>query len=167
MNSLLRYAVQAVLYGAFIAFVGYFSTSPAYTHLAADQALLKLSFTHGAQPKHPCRQRNAEELAKLPPNMRAPLDCPRERAPVIVELDLDNKRALRLVVPPAGLAKDGPATLYRRIGVSAGRHRVVARLSDQPSGAFNYTHETEVELKAGRVLVIDFVPAEGGFVVRG
>lgn len=167
MNRITRYAVQALLYAAFIAFIGYFSTSPAYTHLTANQALVKLSFTHGAQPKHACRKRGAEELAKLSPNMRAPLDCPRERAPVVVELDVDGKKLLHLVVPPAGLSKDGPSTLYRRIAVTAGRHRVQARLSDQPSGSFNYSRAADIELNPGRILVIDFVPAEGGFVFRG
>ncbi len=167
MSALARYAIQALLYGAFIAVIGYFSTSPAYTHLAPNEALVKLSFSHGAQPKHPCRERSAEELAKLSPNMRAPMDCRRERSSVIVELDMDNRPLVRLSVPPAGLAKDGPATLYRRLVVSAGKHTFAARLSDQPSGAFNYSRSGEVELKAGRVLVIDFVPAEGGFMFKG
>jgi hypothetical protein len=164
MNATARYLIQALLYGAFMAMIGYFSTSPRYTHLAPDLALVKLSFSHGAKPLHPCRQRSAEELAKLSPNMRAPLDCSRERAPVIVELEIDGQPLVRVSVPPAGLAKDGPATLYRRIPVTAGRHQLVARLSDDPSGNFNYTRSAVVELQAGRILIIDFLPAEGGFV---
>ena len=49
MNISHRYPGQAVLYGAFVLAIGYFSTSPVYTHLAPDQAVLKLSFSHGAQ----------------------------------------------------------------------------------------------------------------------
>ena len=39
----LSYPLQAVCYAAFVAFVGYFSTSPAYEHLAPGEALVKLS----------------------------------------------------------------------------------------------------------------------------
>lgn len=77
MTKVLRYLLQALLYGAFIAVLGYFSTSPAYRHLPPDQALVKLSFTHAAQRKGECRTRTPEELAKLPPNMRIAQDCPR------------------------------------------------------------------------------------------
>jgi len=71
MNAPVRYAIQAVLYGAFAAFVGYFSTAPTYDHLAPGEALVRLSFSHAAQRKEPCRERTPEELAKLAPNMRA------------------------------------------------------------------------------------------------
>jgi hypothetical protein len=54
----------------------------AYRHLASDQALIKLSFTRVGKPVGDCRKLSAEELAKLPPNMRAPTVCPRERSPV-------------------------------------------------------------------------------------
>ena len=32
-----------------------------------------------------------QELAKLPPNMRTKMDCPRQRSEVQVELDMDGK----------------------------------------------------------------------------
>ena len=55
--------------------------------LAPDRALVKLSFSHHGKPVSDCHQTSAAELAKLPPNMRAPVRCPRERSPVTVELD--------------------------------------------------------------------------------
>lgn len=164
MKTFLRYLAQALLYGAFIAFIGYFSTSPAYTHLASDQALIRLSFSHAAQRKVPCHQRTPEELAKLAPNMRAQFDCPRERAPVTVELEMDGQLLYHLVAPPSGLAKDGASTVYRRIPVAAGSHRFKLRLSDTPTGEFNYVSEKTVDLKPGRILVIDFSAGQGGFL---
>ena len=104
MNAPARYAVQGVLYAAFVAFVGYIANAPTYQALAPGDALVRLSFSHGAQRKEPCRKRTAEELAKLSPNMRAPLDCPRERASVVVELEMDGQLLYRIVAPPTGLA---------------------------------------------------------------
>lgn len=166
MNALARYAVQGVLYAAFIAFVGYFANAPSYEHLAPGEALVRLSFSHGAPRKEPCRERTAAELAKLPPNMRAPLDCSRERAPVIVELEMDGKLLYRIVAPPSGLSRDGASTVYRRLTVRAGRHDFRVRLSDNVNGEFNYVAERSVDLGAGRALLIDFNAAQGGFLFR-
>lgn len=166
MNAPVRYAAQGVLYAAFVAFVGYFANAPRYEHLAPGQALVRLSFSHGAQRKEPCRKRTAEELAKLPPNMRAPLDCPRERASVVVELEMDGKLLYRIVAPPAGLAKDGASTVYRRFTVKAGRHDFRTRLSDNAEREFNYFAERSIDLDAGRALLIDFSAREGGFLFR-
>jgi hypothetical protein len=163
MKNVLRYLAQALLYVPLMAIIGYFSTSPAYHHLAPGQALIRLSISHAAQRKAECRERTPEELAKLSPNMRAPLDCPRERAPVTVELDLDGQRVVQAVAPPSGLTRDGASTIYRRLPVAAGTHHIVARLKDHVGGDFNYVREAELELRPGRVLVIDFHAAKGGF----
>lgn len=167
MKAPIRYVVQGVLYAAFVAFVGYFANAPSYEPVPPDDALVRLSFSHGAQRKQPCRKRTAEELAKLPPNMRAPLDCPRERAPVIVELEMDGRLLYRIVAPPTGLARDGASTVYRRLTVKAGRHDFRVRLSDNAKGEFNYVAERSIDLGAGRALLIDFSVREGGFVFRG
>jgi hypothetical protein len=166
MMRVVRYLSQAVLYAAFVAAIGYLSTSPRYVHLPPDEALVKLSFTHAAARKEACRERTPEELAKLAPNMRAQTVCPRERVPVTVEVALDGEPLFSVVAPPSGLAKDGASTVYRRVAVPAGTHRIAARLSDTPSGAFDHRAETTVALQPGHVLVIDFDLAKGGFLFR-
>jgi hypothetical protein len=166
MRNVVRYAAQAVLYAAFVAFIGYFSNSPAYEHLAPGDALLKVSLTHAGARKQACRERTPEELAKLAPNMRAQSVCPRERVPVIVEVMLDDAPLFRVVAPPSGFSKDGVSTIYRRVPVAAGRHRIGARLADNPAGEFTFAHDATVDLAPGRVVVIDFDPAQGGFVFR-
>jgi hypothetical protein len=167
MKSATRYGGQAVLYAAFVAVIGYFSTSPAYEHLPPGDALIKVSLTHAGARKEPCRERSAEELAKLAPNMRAQSVCPRERVPVIVEIMLDDAPLYRVVAPPSGLSKDGASTIYRRVPIAAGTHRIGARLADGPSGEFTFRRVATLELPPGRVVVIDFDPAKGGFVFRG
>jgi hypothetical protein len=162
----LSYALQAVCYAAFVAVVGYFATSPPYVHLPAGEALVKLSFQHAGERKEACHERTPEELAKLAPNMRAASVCPRERVPVEVEVEMDGKPLFAVVAPPSGLGRDLASTVYRRVAVPAGTHRVVARLKDAPAGGFGYTAERTVDLAPGRVLVIDFDKKDGGFVFR-
>jgi len=166
MKNIVRYAAQAVLYAAFVAVVGYFSNAPAYEHLPPNDALLKLSLSHAGARKEACHQRSAEELAKLAPNMRAQSVCPRERAPVVVDVELDGTRVFHVVAPPSGFARDGASTIYRRLPIVAGKHRITARMSDTPDGEFNYTREATLDVAPGRVVVVDFDPAQGGFVIR-
>ena len=86
---------QVLLYALFALVIGVFSHWPAYQHLGADQALIKVSFTHAGKPVGDCQVHSEAELAKLPPNMRAPMMCPRERSPVTIEVDIDGVTALR------------------------------------------------------------------------
>lgn len=148
---------QALLYGVFALIIGVFSSWPPYRHLAADQALIKLSFSHTGKPVSDCHAQTAEQLAKLPPNMRAPLRCPRERSPILVELDLDGEAALRHSARPSGLSKDGASSVYHRVQVGAGEHRVALRLKDDVrSAGFDHVREQRVTLKPAQILVIDF-----------
>lgn len=167
MARLISWMGQALLYGLFALIIGYFSNSPPYRHLPADQALIKLSFSHEGKLVSECRQRSAAELAKLAPNMRAPMDCPRGRSPVTVEIDLDGTLAYRHVATPSGLSRDGASTIYHRFAVRSGEHRLAIRLNDDArSTGFNYQREEMVTLKSGKVLVIDFNHEAGGITLQ-
>jgi hypothetical protein len=159
----LRFAAQLALYIPLMAIVGYFSTEPRFSVVAPDEALVRVSLIHATQRKQACRSRTPEELAKLAPNMRAALDCPRERSALLVELELDGKIVLRREVQPSGLRRDGNAALYERFALPAGRHRIVARLRDRAEGEFTYVKDETLELARGRVLTIDFNAERGGF----
>ncbi len=158
--------LQVPAYAAFAAFIGYFSSAPAYRHLPPGTAVLKLSFIHAGERKHPCRQRTPEELAKLAPNMRAKLDCPRERSDVKVQIEMDGRVLYAISARPSGLEHDLPSTVYRRLDVPAGRHVFRARLADTADGEFRHRAEATVDLAPGRVLVIDYVASRGGFEFR-
>ena len=166
MKPFVRYGLQAILYGAFAATLGYLSTSPAFEPLPPGKALIRLSLNHAGQRKLACRTRTPEELARLAPNMRAAEDCSRERAPVLVRVELDGVSVADIVAAPAGLSRDGASVAYRRIPVSAGTHRVKVSLADNAAGSFDRVREEEVRLEPGRVLVIDFEPGKGGIVLR-
>lgn len=166
LKTALRYFGQVAVYGLFALIVGYFSTSPAYTVLAPGQALLKLSFVHAGERVGECRDRSDAELAELPPNMRIRRVCPRERSPLTVELEVDGKRLYRAVIPPSGLAHDGPASVYQRFAIPAGPHRISVRMGDRRSGGFNHILDSTLSLTPAQILVIDFDPVAGKLVFK-
>lgn len=156
---------QVVLYGAFAAFIGYFATDPVYRQIPDDIALIKVSFSHLGD--RACRKRTPEELAKMPRNMRAPLDCPRERSDIKVEVDLDEQSILKHVLHPTGLYKDGISTMYKRFEVKAGTHKLAVRMQDDlTQEGWRFVKEEEITLKPAQVLVIDFNPDKGGLFFK-
>lgn len=158
---------QALLYGFFALVIGVFSGWPSYRHLAEDQALIKVSFSHHGKPVSDCRPLTPAELAKLPPNMRAPVKCPRERSPVTVEVDLGGTQVLREVSMPSGLSRDGASAVYRRLEVPAGEQRIAVRLKDDVrSPGFDYQREEVVILKPAQILVIDFDGEKGAITLQ-
>lgn len=163
----LAWAGQVLLYGVFALIIGVFSRWPGYRHIGADEALIKLSFTHAGKRVAECRQLNADELAKLPPNMRAPMKCGRERAPVVVEVDVDGTPAFRRSAAPSGLSRDGASSVYQRLTLGAGAHRVAVRLKDSAgNGGFDYRREENVTLAPAQILVIDFDAEKGGITLK-
>ncbi len=120
MTRYLDMAGQFLLYAAFAGAIAVFSRWPVYHQLGADEALIKLSIVHEGKRLKPCVLRTPAELAKLPPNMRAQSACPRERAPIVVEVDLDGEPAVRRSRPASGLARDGRAAIYQRLVTTAG-----------------------------------------------
>ena len=161
------WAGQLALYGLFALAIGVFSQWPRYRHLEPDQALVKVSFTRVGKPVGDCRALTPEELAKLPPNMRAPMLCPRERSPITVRVDIDGRRMLERSAPPSGLSRDGASAVYERLVVPAGERRIAVALSDDVR-ARDAAHRSErtVRLVPGQVLVIDFDAEKGGITFQ-
>jgi hypothetical protein len=160
-----RLILQGLIYALVATGLIGFSAGPAYTHMDPGLALVKLSFSHAGQRKEDCRQLTPAEIAALPPNMRRPESCGRERVPLRVELDMDGDPLLRAVLLPSGLASDGAATVYHRFPVAAGRHEFVARLRDsRRSDGFDYEGSAVLELVPQQNLAIDFQPDAGGFL---
>jgi hypothetical protein len=168
MAKPLQYISQGLFYALFMGVIGYFSTLPPYTHLPPDETLIKLSFRHAGQHVGECRERTPEELAKMPEYQRkgGTKVCPRGRSDVVVELEMDGKRLYHEILRPSGLAHSSNANIYRRIPVKAGVHTLKARLKDHPGDDFNYVSEETLTLAPGRILVIDFKAATGGFIFR-
>ncbi len=164
--GILRLVGQGVIYAGFAGLVGYFAAAPDYRYRPDDRAEIKLSFSHGGQ-RRDCRELTAAEIAKMPPNMRVTRSCSRERLPVVLEVEIDDKPLYRAVLPPSGVSKDGPSRVYQRFGVPTGQHRLTLTLIDSGrSSGFDYARTIDVELKGRQNLVVDFRPESGGFVLR-
>lgn len=158
---------QLLLYALFALVIGVFSRWPVYHHLAPEQALIKVSFTHTGKPLGECKAQSEAELARLPPNMRAPMKCPRERSPVHIEVDVGGVTAMSRSAPPSGLSRDGASAVYQRLVVPAGEQRIAVRLNDDARGSgFAYTREATVKLAPAQVLVIDFDAEKGGITLQ-
>lgn len=165
MSRLVQVIGQLIAYSLFALVVGYFATRPAYTHLGPGKAVIKLSFSHAGAHIEECRQLTQEELNRLPPNMRRPVDCPRARVPLLVEVELDGKLIYRAALPPSGLASDGTSSAYQKFPVDAGQHHLVARLRDsRRTDGFDHEKSASITLTPQQNFVIDFRPELGGFL---
>ena len=164
MQQIGRIFGQIVFYAIFIAFIGYFATSPAYTFLPKDMSLIKLTFSHAGKRKEPCRERSAEELEKMPKHLRKKKDCPRERSPVEVEMKLNGEMIYSASVSPSGLSHDLASPIYERIRLPSGEHRLQLSMRDDiHSKDYNYVLDQVVTMRPAQILVIDFDSENGKF----
>lgn len=160
-------AVQVLLYAVFAAGIGYFSIAPAYRYADPGLATIKLSLSHAADRVRECvkltpQQINERALRGEPVN-----DCERERLPLVVELDVDGETILSLEATPSGLWNDGPASVYERIEIAAGEHKISARLRDTARDeGWDYEHSAMVDLEPGRYFTVTFRAESGGFTYR-
>lgn len=167
MGRIARGVAQALAYAAFAVAVAVFSTWPPYRYLGPDEALLRLSFKHPGKVKTECRRRSAEELARLQPQFRTELECPRERSPVRVRVVVDGRTLVDEAYAPAGLSRDGASSAYRRLSIAAGSHALRVQFNDD-ARVDGFTHERSAQLEVvpGQVVLIDFDPARGGVIFR-
>ncbi|MCC6948398.1 MAG: hypothetical protein IT539_11580 [Bradyrhizobiaceae bacterium] len=167
MIAQLRVAGQIAVFIAVFAGVAALSDWPSYHQIPPQSAVVKLSFTHVADRVAACRERTKEELEKLPPNMRNPLECSRRRGAVYVELDIDGRTVYRGSLQPSGLSGDGPARVYERFVVPVGAHGIAVRMRDTGrSEGFDHAKSGEVVLASNQNFVIDFRREANGFVFQ-
>ena len=167
MPKAMRYVLQALNYTVFMAIVWYFSFSPPFRQLAADQAVIALAFSHAGALREECVKLSFEELAKLPPNKRIQLDCPRERSPITVDLLLNGEPSIEEVADAPGLYSDQGVDIYRTVKVPTGTHHLAITMNDnvRHEGP-TYTHEQTVSLEPAQLLLIDFNSDNGKFVIK-
>jgi hypothetical protein len=167
MTSISRYFGQLVAYALLMAFVGYFSTSPAYTYVdPVEKSVVKLSLAHAGKIIGECREISEEQRKRFPPGARIPQDCPRERSDITIDFKLDGKQVFSQVIEPTGLSRDGAAYVYETFVVPAGEHELeVSMRDDVRTEGFDHVRKETVTLEGGRMLVIDFMPERGGFVL--
>ncbi len=148
---------QMIFYGVFIAVVGYFSNSPTYTLIEPKTALIIVSLAHTSEPKGKCVKQTPEELAKLPPQLRLPVVCPRERSPIVLELEMDGAQVHSETIVPSGIHRDAAGYTYQKIKVPSGKHHIRVKMRDNiETDGFNHVAERHVDLAPTEILVVDF-----------
>lgn len=157
---LARFAVLTLIFMGAAAL----SDWPPHRSLPEGVGMLTLSFGHGADRSANCRPATPEELEKLPPNMRRPEICPRERPPIRVELDIDGAPAFAADVPPSGIGRDGPSRVHQRFVLPAGDYGIAVRMRDRPGEEFSWRGTQTIHIDPADHRVIDFRASAGGFV---
>jgi len=142
-----------------------FSSGPVVRQLDEGMAVVTLAFGHAAKPIRACRQRTPEELAALAPNMRAPMDCPRERSIIKVELLMDGELIHSIAAPPPGAFKDQGVDVYESIAVPEGIHEFTVRMNDDTQvEGYTYSNSYTANLVPAQLLFIDFSIQKAAFV---
>ena len=163
MNKVL----QVLLYAAFAAVTGYLSIAPAYQYADPELAVIKLSLSHAADRVEECIKLTPDEINARAMKGESLNDCGRERLPLDVEVDVDGETVISVTAHPSGLWRDGPASVYERIGVVAGSHTIAVRLRDSTRDAgWDYEQTESVDLSPGRYFTITFRAENGGFTFR-
>lgn len=156
----MKIAVQIIAYALFCAVIGLFSFWPGLRLIGDDEAVISLSFTHSGRRVGECRRLSQDELQALPPNMRTPDECPRERHALRVYLQIDGMTLYDEILPPSGFWADGKSTVYQRFRTPAGRHQLTVKMNDSGiTDTFDYEKSATLELLAGQNLVVHFNPA--------
>jgi len=156
---------QIIFYTVFVGFVGMFSAWPEMRVLEANEAIISVSFSLAGERVGICRQYTQEELNELPPNMRRPADCPRERHPVRVEIIANDEVLYNAILPPSGFWSDGESIVYARIVIVAGDYDLQLQLDNTGNeSAFRYTQSAAVDIAPGRNFVIRFDQLTSRFI---
>ncbi|MBF0096893.1 MAG: hypothetical protein HQM04_01225 [Magnetococcales bacterium] len=166
MKSAFRYLLQALFYTAFCGVIYYFSTAPRYQYLEADKSEIMVAFKHPTKRKAVCHERTAEELQKLPPNMRRPQDCPRERAPLAMRFSLDGQIVAQKTFQSPGIHQDGAVFVYAKFFIPAGDHRFKVEMRDSMQEGFDFTLEQPISFKPGQMLLVSFDENSDTFTLK-
>lgn len=161
----MKVMMQFLAYGLFVGIIGFLSSHPDLRLMAADSAVVSVTFSHAGKRVGECKRLSQEELLALPPTMQMPDECPRERHPLQVEFLVDGDVLYKESVKPSGIWSDGKSTVYQRFELVAGRHQFDIRMNDSgESNIFDYQVSTELHLPPGKNLVLYFDEAAEQFV---
>ncbi len=164
---LARMPLRAIAYCLFAVAASTFSAWPSFSLTEPDQAVISLTFSHAGKRVEDCHRLTQDELNQLPPNMRKPMDCPRERKPVRVEFRVDGTSLYQASLPPSGIWSDGESTVYARFPVTAGKHVLFVGMNDSGTDTgFDYQLEANVKLVPQQHVVVEFDHDRQVFVFR-
>ncbi len=164
MNRPQRYAAQALFYGLFFIPLVYLTSAPLYQYQAPGLATLKIAIRHAGKIVGECVDIAPTSQAHLPPNMKLPQSCPRERSPLHLQLLVDGEALYHATVPASGLHSDGVSSMYQRFDLPAGKHSLELIMNDDVSieGPI-WQLQRDIDLVPAQVMVASF---KGGFQLQ-
>ncbi len=165
-NKPLSYLLQAINYTVFMALIWYFASAPSIRVIDAGEAMFTIAFGHAGETIEPCRRMSQEELSKLPPNMRKPQECPRERSPIHIEVHLNGEQLFKKSLIAPGLYNDGSVNIYHSQKIPAGKHQVKIKMDDSVrKEGFDHTFEQDINIAPTKILLFAF-DSQRGFIVK-
>lgn len=163
----MKYVGQLMFYAAFAAVIGALSVWPVYHIAGPQQAMISVTFSHAGERVGECHVLTQAELNDLPPNMRKPTDCPRERHPVYIELRTADELLFASTLQPSGLWNDGKSNVYQRIKIMAGNYSIFVGMNDSSTkNRFDYQLTQNLVITPGSNVVVSFDGLNNQFVIE-
>jgi hypothetical protein len=157
----------------------------------ASQGLLRLAWRTVGEQVQLCRRRSAEELSRLAPHMRQPLDCRVRTLPYRLQVRVDGTQRVARAVAPAGARGDRPLYVQEELALAPGPHRLELAFTVAPglaegaegiavddaaqrqaleralAGAVNFAGEFQVQARPGRTILVELDEQGRRFRLRG
>jgi quinol-cytochrome oxidoreductase complex cytochrome b subunit/coenzyme F420-reducing hydrogenase delta subunit len=150
----------------------FLSVKPIYPFYNKDMALIKFTFKYSSKHTEEQRELTKADTENKLKHMRKTNSAfekirkegGRGRLPVYVEVELDSKNVLSKTYYPTGLKNDGPTFAYEELPVAPGMHNIKVGMRDsKDEDKFDYVYQDKIELKPGKITVIDFDEEKGEF----
>ena len=124
----------------------------------ADHAILRLGWRLAGQVRETCRDRSAEELAKLPVHMRTPQECTTEGLTYALRATVDGRVVVAQTVRAPGLRADRPLSVEEDVPLAPGDHvvQVMFAPEDGASVGRRLTLERRLRFDAKRVRLVTY-----------
>ena len=145
----------------------FLSDMPKYPFFNKGMSLIKFTFKYSGKHRKEKRELTERETKDILMHMRR-TNSPfskirmigkRERLPIYVELELDNRNILSKTYYPAGLRKDIPTFAYEEFPVPPGVHHIKVKMRDsKDTNQFDYFIEKEIEVMPEKTFVMDVSP---------
>ena len=159
--------VRATVVMFFITVPVLYISDASYSFYKPGEAALKVAFKHIGRRIADCSEADLirtegeryrkllKDTRQVQMNIAKLANCPRERYPVVVEIDLDGRNILKKAYSPTGFKKDMASYVYEEFLIEPGTHTLSARLYDRGlDGGPNYTLEEKVDIKPAEIKLI-------------
>ena len=118
--------VGAALAILVLAAVVWASNAPITANRSAD-AVLRLAWSARPERVEKCRQRSAEELARLPQHMRQPIECEGTTAEYRLQVRIDGALVADRVFHGGGLRRDRRLYVFEELAIPPGQASIDVR----------------------------------------